>query len=484
MRVKKWACLLVAILLLASLVGCGGAGSPSSESDAQTSGPDPLETSATVEPKYPNGQLRFYGWHRGVNWFTLALDTNAGLYEIVPYAPDENTSQSQLWLTDYTTREYRILCDDPACVHSGESCLAWLPGYSGNYTLLEAAGKLVLVDKGYQEYIYPPEGGTPQGATYIPAVIYTMGYDGKSRVPLCTFGEREVLEGEWYTDDTYLYGIRTRYPEDITAKDMDYIKTRTVVKVNLTTGEISDLCELDPREEGFVGTLDGKLLTRCAEYPIDNHELMGEENHAAWEQNMQRSWVSQYTIDTQTGERTKLPREYPNIGFGGSALEGEYFYYNAVEDYVYNQGIESVGPTPQSVYKVHLPTGETTEIFTGVQGENVNTGGVIDGKLFVTTMNQTQGESKYLWVDVATGEQMEQKLYFTPQMGTEVDRAEAAGMEVRSPVVPQGEAGEYYLVTMGQRVVEGEYAGAATALILKEDYWAGKENYLPIIYTT
>lgn len=467
---KRFSCLLLALLLTALLAACGNTQTPSSSSDGS-----PLQTSAAVEPMHPTGQLRAYGAEGsyGAHWSNF-LTTRQGFYEI----SDENI----VTLTNYITRQYGILCSEEGCTHNNESCPAILPSPSGRYSLLEAAGKLVLVNRGYQEYTYSEEGPY-NGATYLPAIIYTMDYDLKNRTPLCTLGDQEVLEGGWITDDEYLYGIRTRYPEDITAEDMEYIKTRTIIKINLATGEISDLCELDPREEFFVGVLGNEILTRCIEYPTDNSTLMGEENHDAWDKNMQQSRMAHYTINPATGARTRLPKDYRNIGFGGSVLDGEYFYYNCVEDFTWNQGIDSIGPTPQPIYKVHLPTGETTIIYDGAESHDVNTGYIWDGKLFISVTDYSnydrrsgEGELReyYYWQDLATGERAEPGLYYTTPSEMSPDG------ERTNLIIPMADAGEYFLVITGSRRVNENSWVSDRALILKEDYWANKENYIPI----
>lgn len=462
MKKKKRVCLLLAVFLL-GFSACGGASSDDNGASMPSSWL-PRETAVT-EPMYPVGQLRFYGRISGLHVATTALNTNFGLYETRGFSSGENTTLSQIWVTEYATREYRILCDEAGCAHSEENCSAWLPTY-GNFALLEAAGKLALVGKGNLPYSDPSQGGPPRDTAYTPAAIYTMGYGGKGRALLCTFAEREILGDEWITDDTYLYGIRIRCPENMDWEDVDSATTSTVVKIDLVTGEVSDLCELGARRESLIGVLNGKLLTRCTEYPVDGRTLPDKENDAAWPQNDQGSWIAHYTIDTKTGERTKLPKEYTDVN-AMDALDGECYYYS--EEF-----------NPQTVYKVHLPTGETTELYTCAEPKTLLMGGVVDGKLFLTITNQSLQEDRFLWIDLATGEPIEQKLFFIYRPPAVPEDARA---DIQTPVIPLAGTGGYYLVRVGQRVVEEEFLGTPAALILKEDYWAGKENYLPIVYT-
>lgn len=385
---KKMIALLTAALLAAALAGCNVVQPPSlppaSSGEAASASMPAAPDTPAAQSLQPAGVLRAYETEGMPQTHYDGLNTGVALYEVISeITGDESPESALLWRTDYSTRQQAVLCGEAGCTHSDEGCTAFLPTYASRHSLLEAAGGLVLVDRGEVIPVFEDEYGPATSYTYLPATLSWMNYDGTGRRRLCELGEQDQLERGWITDDAFLYCIRTLPAEDMTAPDAEYNKDRAILKIDLASGEVAVLCQVDPREEFFVGVLNGALLTRRIEYPVDNRELMGEENFAAWEENMQASRMVHYAIDPETGERTRLPKDYPSVGMGSSALDGEYFYYNAVEDFVYNQGIESVGSSPQPIYKVHLPTGETTELVNFGERHNVSTGGIFGGKLSV-----------------------------------------------------------------------------------------------------
>lgn len=80
------------------------------------------------------------------------------------------------------------------------------------------------------------------------------------------------------------------------------------------------------------------------------------------------------------------------------------------------------------------------------------------------------------WVDLATGQQIPFTLTCTEEYP--LDDGERVVHEYF--VTPIADAGDYFLVPTGARQVDENRWEAERALILKEDYWAGKANYIPI----
>lgn len=473
--------LLAAALLLFSACGATAATAGDAISmppDASSAGSTALVLPADgLGSLYPQGQLRSA-------LSTLNFGDGAaarhGYYELRNQTVDEGGGEDgpcNILYTDYATRQQTVLCANPACAHSSADCTGWLPDTAYRYLLGEAAGGLVLVDRGTLDYQHDAEGHLIS-ETATPGPVYTMDYSGANRKAVYTPAGNCSAEGQCLlTDDEALYLVYHTPPPDPAKEYADYDAVRQLVRVDLATGDGRPLYTMNPTLDNLEAAMEGQLLLRTTERPRDDREL--GEDFAAWEANLRAGVQRLFTIDPATGEKTMLPAKLPDYGFGGWVLDGRTLYYN-VDNPDYVPGTD----TPDTnIYQVDLPTG-LQDVFITMQPMNkAYVYSLIDGRIVYFNSEETgvaeddliTWEESWHWADIASRQTNALTLSFTLSEVLE-------GYTHRSDEVvrPLADAGDSYLVRCGYTQLALDHYGDVRALISKEDYWAGRENYVPI----
>lgn len=446
--------LLLCLLLAAACTGINEQGGQSSESGGEE---PPLqefvETSGQpqgAEPLHPWGSLRGIRSFKRFN----GCGTSLGYYEIVDlpeYGKELNSCQ--ILYTDYTTRRQTVLCDEAACAHNNENCTGWLPGNYGRYQIFEAGGQMVLVRLSYAVSMVLETSEDPEARKPWPPAVFTMDYSGKNRQALTEFeelGDRQRSVNPIATNDEYVYCelVSEKDVEDADERE----RTVQLVGVSIKTGEIEALYEMDKDREAAL------------------YEVYGEELVTSLFKSKEGEDIIYTAVNVKTKAARRLNAETPGDQMRGR-LYGEWLYYRK--------------NTEGDVYRINAETGQDEALFIADPPSYFAVTSYYDGRvLYENWINEETGtNTEFGWMDETSLERHTINLFYA----IEDDVAEE---DVYNEIIlPIATAGEYYLVDYEHVKAEPVFAdtdsrlaegGTLRALILKEDYWHGVPNFIPI----
>lgn len=459
---------VAALVLCLTLVACGSpapstSGNPGSVSQLPVS-------SSPAEP----GSLYSWGTLRGCEpadyLFAQGSGTAHGFYEISPLDWsfsdfDEAYPGCRIDYTDYAARQKMALCNQPQCTHTSDTCPAWLPHHREDYRIFEAGGRMVLAYRGQE--LYNENGGL---SGIREGSVEVMDYSGAGRQTLVQFTDGYRIE-PFATDDEYLYATRYAPLENPDAPFSSYDREVDIISIHLQSGQVTSRCKLDvAREESLCYLLGQELVVRWVDYPVDNRTLPeGDAGFKQWEENVLAAKTRFFALNLETWQRRELPVELPVMYLGERGIyDGSLYYIIADEAHL--------PETLITTYRVEMETGETEELstFSSNPGEFY---GVVDGHMMAARYNgEDESLSELLWIDMTSGE--EHLLPHRTYRGTR--DAYYPGQSSGTFMLPMVDAITHYLVCLELAGTPESHSGMVLALILKEDYWNGVENYLPI----
>lgn len=180
---------------------------------------------------------------QGADGFSTGSGNGEGYFSVSPVI--RQNGSGNLRYTDYATRQTVILCSQPNCTHSDESCTGWLAPGSGGVVPSVVGETLALVYLGTGDYDTWGNAALPH--------IEVMNFDGSARRKVVEFGANERIEKPFFTDGQSLYFRVT--------SDQEEGRTASIQQVDLTTGENTQLCALDAdRVDWIWGAFDRSVI--------------------------------------------------------------------------------------------------------------------------------------------------------------------------------------------------------------------------------
>ncbi len=341
-----------------------------------------------------------------------------------------------LYFFDYRTRQDVIVCNKPNCTHSiwyentpdEQRCNAYLPS---------ALGGAGFVAEDFL-YLFNVDLNTQT------ASLVRSGLDRTSEKEIARF-ENNIIS-PFVVDGQYLYLSGCAI---LMQKDEDGMEQPTgenevwLFRVDLRTGEMKKLTE---RKKGYgsdlhlAGMYNGRLYYRESyfktRYDGTNYKEAGHQ-------------VDWYSFDIQTGQAERI--------FEGEQFQEAYLYKNKLAG-MYGKDPEG-GREAESRYGQYeltvwgLDTGESQPAGTADRLPDY-----ADGKVFYTA--EEDGQERSYCYDIENGKTMEQSRKFMERLHI------------------RGAFGDYMLVVKDDPDTGiGDYY-----VILKEDFYNGKEQFVPITW--
>ena len=230
-------------------------------------------------------------------------------------------------------------------------------------------------------------------------------------------------------------------------------------------------CALPSDNYQPAGIFNGKILLTDNTTPLYNPSFSDEE----WLALNKAARIRFLALNLATGDLETLEKDFSAWSESGHYVtDGFYYFHRYAEEDVYHH--------ESNLYEWNLNTQKETAVAEDLKNHVILFEFLLDGKVIykknevILSPNGTV-DVKYhgfYWCDTATGETEEMGLY--REVAWETEDSDVSYKEL---VRPLADAGEYYLVVSNTTMSE-EGLFEQKSLILKEDYWARKANYIPI----
>lgn len=483
----KLTALLLCAVLLAACTGTGGSvqndiSGENAEGGQSTAGTPAPAGEATQTQGY--GKLRMIGhgsWNlNSANGYYYQLDRvwvlKEGAEIQADAAPDNDDYiyYSNIYCTNFTTRQKSILCSAAGCLHDSENCTSYV---IGNQTyFLEAGGQILVMSNNPDASIKTVSNGENSDIT-----VSIMDYDGQNRRELLKYNSDIETSFTWFTDDECLYFINVTPAEPLPEPNEEsYLQQkkrwqRTLMRFNLETGDVAELYQMNSVAEYPLGVLGDEMLFKLTEFPEDIYDY--ENDWEKWMEIEMQGVCKIIAVDKTTGAARTLEKEYPYYNMAPKYVEDGWFYY------AYNRPAEEglYHPYPQAIYRDNLATGQTETVIDGGETQGFYMSDPIaDGNIFISVVEDVnspeEGTLPLCWMPAAGGEMTPITLFAEMQdYGMYED-----GTYVKRAITPLADAGDYFFVMKDSLSSEEDGDVRMYALILKEDYWANNPNFIPI----
>lgn len=359
-----------------------------------------------------------------------------GFYFISPWE-SRQTGRKNLLYADYETKQILPLCADPGCAHDSPSCTSFVSSEAGSVLQVVMNDQLLLFHSG---------------------VLETEAESGQGTAP---FIESRRLDGsEPKTIWSFASGQRLRYFDFNTDGPNLYFTLSTVSEQN----EISQLMCFDLQKASCepILTLDaGESVEGCANGKLLLHKLDADSGKAAF-----------YELDKTSGER-KMIFEWNDYQMQMVRCGETAYYWDRTGQDPYFHRVDLAGgkDRPLTQYPILEEPGLTVSL-CDYDSEHLL---IQEHRIKLDPENGQpigDGGNRFVYLNTQTGE-----------MGfTESDDPENSEPVQRYAETPDGR----YFVRVNNEYIgpEGSIPDGVEplsrqqyALISKEDYWSGKQNY-------
>ncbi len=285
--------LVIALLVLCSLTGCG--------SGARTAGGSGAGAHASVK-----GDLALLT--TGSTYQDCGTDY--GYYYL-------SEDRRHLMYIDYAGKQEVYLCNSPGCKHDTQACTSYIneEEYQTGNSLFYYQGYLYLFshdydDDGSTSVVFESDEGISVDDTLAsaPAALYRMKPDGTEREKVFTFEKGMTLEDTVLYDDSGLYFIMKKLQNE--KLDAQTTKTtavdRQLIRVDTDRWDAEKICELT-LDGGITACYDNKLVISYLQY---DHALTEQEMED--DDKMREALLASESVyilfDMRTGEKEELYR--------------------------------------------------------------------------------------------------------------------------------------------------------------------------------
>ena len=277
----------VCVLALVFLVACAPAAPSSSVPVPASSAPQPEETDPQPAAQTA-GPLRFYDLKDG-------SANEDGYYQILT----NPAGTSVLTCTDFASGQRRILCGRSGCVHTDETCPAFVCTSAGQPRLVAQQNRVVLVHPRL-----PALGRTPP----TPARVEVRASDGTGSRTVVTFEPDEAPGLYCAADRDNLYTLID------TLSDGGSVRDRRLARVHLDDGTVETLARLShPRDNVMIqGVFENRVVMKRIFEGGLSRQVPTEE----WDAKINSQIHGLFFIDDQGQEHTLVHwRQYQAAGF-------------------------------------------------------------------------------------------------------------------------------------------------------------------------
>ena len=447
MKLKRTASVLICAGMLFSLTACDKDGKNNTD-------PFPMESNSakaqgSLELSQEDRKATIPAGMQGLTDGYCGYYSENGYYDVFSC---EDGDQN-LYYTDFSTGQQRVLCAEPDCPHDNENCPGWLPE-PGIRMMVPVGDKLVYLSGGS---FRSSEDQGKQACGWIGMA----DPDGSSRKLLYQFGPGEWVptlpRGGFARDQENLYFVLS-CPK---AGDKSILGTRYLYAANVNTQQVTQICELTEPEERIIGGMGEDLVLRY----VPN----------AYDEDVKNSDLTEKVIrfDPRTGEETFL-FEHPFQDVG-ECVNGR-FIAVGVDRVIRSWDLETGELTSEQ--PVQFPREE--ELFGTVPM------GFVDGRLLVRAdfkLSEKETETDplfYYGIDPATGEVFEIQHSYKGEDG------------VMCPCTVEAELGDELMIQSGQisklvpytdengKKAKTQELIAQYSILSKDEFWNGTENGVPV----
>lgn len=416
---------MILIVLLSACSGLQQGELPHSASEAVSS------PHMASDAKRPNIQLitNVYG-------FSNMAVTNTGSYEILP----SQKSGSNIIYTDFDSKTRTFLCSRPECLHTDESCSAWIAS-SSCQIFTDGSSHIFIVQSGAYD--------SPD------TTIWEAELNGSNRTQLFQFHANQQIVNAIAADENSLY-ITVLEADPVT-----YQLKKLMYQIDMQTGEAKELFSMKENDWLFGAYEDNLILLS---YDSAKREFV------------------YYRYCVANGARESI--------FSYSAADEEKTPVTAVNENILYL-IQPIGNHKAEVSRIDLKSDEKQTLCTGIpffSSETTSVLDFVDNKLILLVSDTLQQDPQlarhYQYgIDLKTGEVKEASLLI--ENGGAASFLKICGEYQNEYCVLSG----YELQTVSLFGTNGEaYQSSAYfpiyAFITKEDYWSGSRNLtIPVDFT-
>ncbi len=356
---------------------------------------------------------------------------------------------------DYQSRQDIFLCNRPNCNHDDENCTSYIQtGWQRSAILLAGEEQLYLICNPYGSVTFSADGDMSQEQN-IPTV-YTMNLDGSNRKKIVELESGCELQSTQYLENgDKLYLVLSKSELKADGNNTTAVRTGQEL-VEVDTQKKSVRTVRDFLYQDIIGVWNQCAVIRQCHYDKNPDEMTDSEYMAAFDQLP----VTIATLDLESGETSTLfETDYRSTD--ELTMDRDNIYFGKAKSGTLN--------------RYDIQTKETTVVTNELPDGYI--GSVIDGRIICNCDNGAALNAEFtdsFSLDVETGEITKRNL--------DIEKP-------HSPVEILADAGEYYLVT-SDYIYEEEISWAGTeqinikkfirSLILKEDFWQSKANFLAI----
>lgn len=371
-----------------------------------------------------------------------SVSTQEGLYEILDI---DNDFSRNIIYTDYETKSRFYLSSDLSLDPSSDDNTSYIGDVYGGTSIAAGNNKLCL-------FFFKTSSGIvvkKYGEKALPAIV-TMDFNGENKRTVYTFAANEWMHdqsGIVCDSEDNLYFIESYL------SDEGYSEKKSIVKVNIATGEKTDLVSLDNIDrDQIIGAYGDNLIIRKLKVP--------DREKPFYEQFDSRE-ILIYTYNLATGDK----KDVLNYGYDKKLV------------FCRDEIVYILDKSKQNLTSLNILTSDEKEIYKTDQNIKYDDisfwGNFYDNCLFLSRINGDEYE--VFAVNADTGA----VCFPLKDLNGEMCRI-------------YGESEDYFYVSDGEIFYETELSGPKNtrytvtarrpnmAFITKEDYWNGVANFIPL----
>lgn len=358
---------------------------------------------------------------------------------------------------DYATQKEVYLCNKPNCKHEDESCSSYLNIAEVN-EIFYYDQRLYLVNaQEASNVVSINDAGTTSMASDNgnPSTVYRMDLDGTNRKKLFTVPSGTQISMPYVIKGNQMFTF-LEYYEHIQDKQNSFttnITSRKLIAINLDNGSYEEID--DAMNDSFIGIYDNKIILQEIIYAQDPN--LFDDDISGYIDNMYHSDIQIKLFDIESKKSEALFKES---------------FIDAEQIKVGENGIYMLGQHSKTLKYYDINKRQKSD-FTQLSQSDMTLAPIIDNKLLVYHYKDEEAHiDRAEIIDLKSKEQSEFHLKDTNDYLVEILASND----------------KYYFVQMGYTLGEEYTTWAGTTqqdivatdygLILKEDYWNSKANYL------
>lgn len=366
--------------------------------------------------------------------------TSTGYYRLIP----REDASNNLCYIDYETHTQAMLCSRPECTHEDETCTSWIPYGAGGGSIFVTKKNLYYVSYGNQAAL------DSIGEDAIPSILQ-MDLNGANRKKVYTFTASDIIRAGIAYDENTLYLVYDSYEGAETGE----LPKRYLSAVDLTAGTLERLCEV-----AYLTQIVG----------VSGDDLVLSDISSLNSGNTPEAQTKVFTYHIESGQMNEIIAHPFSVS--GRVGGNRYYLYDPDKGKLSFCELEPNAKT--KTVKTDLFDAETLSCSKSI-------GALIDGHLFVIYESKIKDSYDVLRqlyaIDVSNGN--------VTAINRDIWRSDGKTQTRKLEVVAEWK--DYFLVIVGydtkpvkvpigDGTFTADYAYFHYALVLKDDYYASREN--------